>query len=240
MLGASVTCGLANLEGISRRIILNDHPNAAVATATILAAISRSPSRYNEVMPAYRWTSPTWTTTGLIEMFIQLRTLQPTVDRCNWRKQPAAKKTKLLDMPCLFGCKPDIASKGAKSRKYQVPFPSPWPGVQSGEILCARCYSWGNKRNKALRSHPVVQNADAKLRVGQQVRIRHLVRCCHLNGESAKVCAGEDDDERILIDCKDRILRLKRQHLEALDDLDKDAIELRRPPKRKQLHVASE
>ena len=166
--GASVTCGLANLDGISRRIILNDHPNAAVAIATVLAAISRSPSRYNDTMPAYRWMAPTWSTTGLIETVTQLRNLQPKVDKCNWRKSPAVKAPKLLDQPCLFGCRPDIASKGNKTRKYRVPHPSPWPGVQSGEILCPKCYSWGigNKRNKAPKLHSAYNASDNKLKVG--------------------------------------------------------------------------
>jgi hypothetical protein len=81
--------------------------------------------------------------------------------------------------------------------------------------------------------HSAYNASDNKLKVGQSVRIQFLSRCVELNGHSARVCTGEDDEGRYLVDLNSRILRLKRHHLEALVDVDEVDKTLQRPKKRR-------
>ena len=213
--GAAITCGLADLEGINRRIILDDHPKVASAIATVLTAVSRSLGRLSEAFPSCRWMKPTWVTTGLTETMVQLRAIQPTADRCNWRKTPKKTGKQFLDKPCLFGCPPLSHNTGRRQRKYRVPNPSPWAGVDSGEVICAKCYSWGigNKIHKRQKK----KQDDERLKVGDMVKIRQLNNFADLNGKTAIVVNGESDEGKLVIKLDDRLLRLRRCHLVALD-----------------------
>ena len=145
---------------------------------------------------------------------------------------------------------PACAQHREAARKYRVPKPSPWPGVNSGEVLCAKCYTWGigNKMHaqkamwtgynatgqlqgtpNATSGHlQTGTNANAHdratrdpLKVGVKVIISHLERAVDLNGKVATILLAENDDGKIVVEQDKRVLRLKRAHLTALETEEK-------------------
>ena len=225
--GASITCGVAFGPGLCRRIITDDHPGLALSIATLIKFAAKSEIRLNTQVPACKWFKVKWCPSGLLETQEQLRayadkasetpaTMQ--VDTANWRrKKTPAKK---LGGPCVFGCATSThTNPRGKDREmwYRVPNPSPWPGVQHGEALCKKCYSWGigNPKTRKRKNTEITGPSVVTAKVGKQLRITGLVNHPELNGELCTVANPADDQDRVTAYCGERFLRLRTSNLIA-------------------------
>ena len=63
------------------------------------------------------------------------------------------------------------------------------------------------------------------------VRISQLSHSVDLNGKAAMIVTGENDEGKYVVKHEDRLLRLKRCHLAALDDFVNDDEDEGRPAK---------
>jgi hypothetical protein len=230
--GASVTCGLANQHGIGCRVILDDHPGVSTAIAVFLRVAAQSRSRLCMAVPGCNWVKPSWMPSGMLTTLDQVRQVvanncnlpaAPRVDHCNWRRSRAVNQPRLRG-PCIFGCETSSAAGCTRIRWYRVPKPSPWPGVTSGETLCARCYSWGignKRRQRQAVVSPEATGQDAqRFRVGLKVQIDGLLRCAELNGSTAIIQVPPDDADRVTVAVGDRMVRLNCKNLTEVESLE--------------------
>ena len=65
--GAAITCGVAQSQGLDRRIITDDFPGIATAMATMMRFAAQSNDRMNSLIPAFRWQKVRWKPSGLLE-----------------------------------------------------------------------------------------------------------------------------------------------------------------------------
>jgi hypothetical protein len=166
-----------------------------------------------------------WKATGLLETHCQLRQLQNTeaiephqmqIDHLRWR--PRLQKKAPLRGPCTFGCTTSTFTmvRGySLERWFRVPAQSPWPGVSPGEILCAKCYSWGigGPRTRARKLARQRRDDTICIRIGSQYVVKDLVNSAELNGRIVVALMLPDDNDRVMVKCGDRYLRLLQKHL---------------------------
>ena len=70
---------------------------------------------------------------------------------------------------------------------------------------------------------------DERLKVGCKVIISHLAHAVELNGKVATILFAENDEGKVVVEHEERILRLKRAHLIALDTFEFDEKDYERP-----------
>ena len=76
--GASVTCGIANQPGLSRRFICDDHPGLSMAIAVLLKLAAAQKDRLMAKIPAYSAFKSSWQPSGLCSTIEQVRQLAST------------------------------------------------------------------------------------------------------------------------------------------------------------------
>ena len=222
--GAAVTCGLANLQGVNRRIITEDFPGTAIGTATLLRFVANSKDRLCTPIPAYpRFRTP-WEPSGRITTVEQMRSQaqrnagRPSrlkADFQQGRTPHGQTRQNSMKGPCLFGCTSSAMTSSSGMAWYRVPAPSPWPGVKTGEILCRKCYLWGIANRKAAaargsrkRAQPAVSSSVRGLQIGTMVRIAGLMHATRFNGCHAEVHTAEDDSGKVVVRVHDEQIRL--------------------------------
>ena len=183
--GAAVTCGVPNLRGLSKRPITEDFPKLAMSIAALVNFAATNADRMDAQIPLITVAGEHWQPSGLLETSQQMRRLVQ-VDSYPNRPQRQG--------PCVFGCQPKATlSENSSVQWYAVPEPSPWPGIQPGENLCKRCYTWSRT---ALGKR---QRTQSQLVVGTIVKLNGLISRPELNGRSAKIVAPPNDDQRITV-----------------------------------------
>ena len=94
--GATITCGIASNEGLSRRVILDDLPSMSAAIATLIKFATSSSNRLATTVPGYRWWRSKWEPSGLVTTFEQLRQLAVKTESpsrtCAWTIAAGAKE----------------------------------------------------------------------------------------------------------------------------------------------------
>ena len=228
--GASVTCGLANQSGLTRRPVSDDCPGLAFGTAALLMYAAESSSRICATVLAYTRMKTRWQPSGILSTIEQIRA-SPVRSRpansqlkADFRQgkayQSADQTPKKLKGPCLFGCQ-NSATTAGRSAWYKIPKPSPWPGVAAGEIVCRKCYLWGiaNKRAKQKRSAILPTPCPPCIlrhKIGDTVKIKGLKRAVHLNGKLGKITVPADDADRITmeVDGYPSAVRLKTDNVD--------------------------
>ena len=226
--GAAITCGVSSAHGIDRRCIWEDLPGCSLAVASLIKFASKTTDRLRTTIPVCRWWKVKWHPSGMLETHQRLRQLsnvapigpdQLQVDYQRWKRRKPPKVA--ITGPCIFGCttstKANPTSR-AKQRWCHVPSPSPWPGVASGEVLCMKCYSWGvgNPRASRRRRSAAVQTQELTIKVDGLYEVTGLINKTDINGKVVKALARPDDQDRVLVELDDRILRLKVHNLSPL------------------------
>ena len=72
---------------------------------------------------------------------------------------------------------------------------------------------------------------EERLKVGVKVMISHLEHAVELNGKVATILFAENDEGKVVVEQEERVLRLKRAHLTALDPFEFDEKDDERPKK---------
>ena len=141
------------------------------------------------------------------------------IDHLRWRPRLLQRKAPLRG-PCVFGrvtSTNSIATASTRQRWYRVPAQLPWPGISPGEILCAKCYSWGigGPRTRARKLARQCRDDTICIIIGSQYVVKDLVNSAELNGRIVVALMLPDDDDRVMVKSGDRYLRLLQKHLGA-------------------------
>ena len=81
-----------------------------------------------------------------------------------------------------------------------------------------KCYSWGvgNPRASRRRRSAAVQTHEVTIKVDGLYEVTGLINKTDVNGKVVKALARPDDQDRVLVELDDRILRLKVHNLSPL------------------------
>ena len=187
------------LKGLSRRPITDDVPDLAICVATLLKLAANSTERLDQTIPLMRVQYNTWQSSGLLETAQQCKDFHKVDYRPGMQNPRKRKRTG----PCIFGCEPKATlSQNGSVQWYGVADPSPWPGIQPGETICKRCYTWAravsSKRRRPLQP-PASQLPRHPMAVDKGVRLHGLAARPELNGQMAQVAVPINDDGRITV-----------------------------------------
>ena len=201
MAGAAAECGICGQSGLNRRPITDDFLMLAVNVAALIQYASEHDEKLSARIPMMGISAIKWQPTGLQQIIQQVRQTGKEKIKTDVMqyKGPIRTKKKAREGPCIFGCLGKVSpSQNGALQWYAVPNPSPWPGIQPGEVLCKKCYTWSRQApNKSKKRK--IQDGDEPPRgfqIGQKIVVRGLYNNVQYNGREGTVITAVDDNDK--------------------------------------------